>query len=122
MYQILEDNLKNFCTVEYYLIQMHDLKPNSVELKLPEVHGVRKNLDPNLRPEKQHVFPKQGNLERPCIGQGRAGSKRKKPDPINQAINQPSNLSQEIPGRTKIETRKTNSMHTKDTTHSINNA
>ena len=37
---------------------------------------------------------------------------RKKPDPINQAINQPSNLSQEIPGRTKIEARKTNSMHT----------
>ena len=35
-----------------------------------------------------------------------------KPDPINQAINQPSNLSQEIPGRTKIETRKTNSIHT----------
>ena len=50
-----------------------------------------------------------------------ARSKRKKSDPINQAINQPSNLSQEIPGRTKIETRKTNSTHTKDPTHSINN-
>ena len=83
---------------------------------------MRKNLDPNLRPEKQHILPKQGNLERPCIGQGRARSKRKKPDPINQAINQPSNLSQEIPGRTKIETGKTNSMHTKDPAHSINNA
>ena len=33
-------------------------------IKLPEVHGVRKSLDPNLRPEKQHTFPKQGNLER----------------------------------------------------------
>ena len=51
-------------------------------------------------------------MERLQIGQGRARSKGKKPDPINQAINQPSNLSQEIPGRTKIETRKTNSMHT----------
>ena len=71
-----------------------------------------KSLDPNLRPEKQHTFPKQGNLERLQIGQGRAGSKRKKPDPINQAINQPSNLSQEIPGRTKIEARKTNRVHT----------
>ena len=71
-----------------------------------------KSLDPNLRPEKQHTFPKQGNLERPHIGQGRAGSKRKKPDPINQAINQPSNLLQEIPGRTKIEARKTNNAHT----------
>ena len=72
---------------------------------------MRKNLDPKLRPEKQHTFPKQGNLERPQIRQGRAGSKRKKPDPINQAINQPSNLLQEIPGRTKIEARKTNSMY-----------
>ena len=36
------------------------------------------------------------------MGQGRAGSKRKKPDPINQAINQPSDVTQEIPGRTKI--------------------
>ena len=50
-------------------------------------------------------------MERPQIGQGRARSKRKKPDPINQAINQPLNLSQEIPGRTKIETRKTNRVH-----------
>ena len=83
---------------------------------------MRKNLDPNLRPEKHHTFPKQGNLERLCIGQGIAGSMRKTPDPINQAINQPSNLSHEIPGRTKIETKKTNSTHTTDPTHSINNA
>ena len=45
------------------------------------------------------------------MGQGRAGSKRRKPDPINQAINQPSDVSQEIPGRTKIVTGKTNSIH-----------
>ena len=66
------------------------------QIKLPEVHGVEKGFNPNLRPEKQHSFPKQGNLERPHIGQGRARSKRKRPDPINQAINKPSNLSQEI--------------------------
>ena len=82
---------------------------------------MRKNLDPNLRPEKQHTLPKQGSLERLCVGQGRARSKRKRPDPINHAINQPSNLSQEIPGRTKIETRKTNRVHSTDPTHSINN-
>ena len=49
----------------------------------------------------------------------RARSKRKKPDPINQAINRPSNLSQEIPERTKIETRKTKSMHA--TNKTVNN-
>ena len=83
---------------------------------------MRKNLDPNLRPEEQHTLPKQGSLERPCIGQQRARSKGKRPDPINQAINQPSNLSQEIPERTKIETRVTNHMYSTDPVHSINNA
>ena len=82
---------------------------------------MRKSLDPNLRPEKQHTFPKQGHLERLHIGQGRAGSKRKKPDPINQAVNQSSNLSQEIPGRTKMETWKTNRVHAKNPACSINN-
>ena len=89
-------------------------------IKLLEVHGMGRNLDPNLKPEKQHTIPKQGNMERPCIGQGRAGLRRKRPDPINQLINQPSSLSQEVPGRTEIETRKTNHMHTKDLMHSIN--
>ena len=122
MYQILEENfyLENFCT-DKYLIQMQS-QAKSSGIKLPEVHGMRKNLDPNQRPEKQHALPKQGNLERLCIDQGRARSKRKRTDPINQAINQPSNLSQEIPGRTKIETRKTNHMHSTDPTHSKNNA
>ena len=80
-----------------------------------------KNLDPNLKPEKQHTIPKQGSKERLCVGQGRAGSRRKRPDPINQSINQPSNLSQKIPGRTEIETRKTNHIDTNDLMHSINN-
>ena len=110
MYKILENNLENFYD-DKYLIQMQS-QANSSGIKLLEVHGVERSLEPNLRHEKQHTFPKQGNLEGLHIGQGRAGSKRKKPDPINQAINRPSNLSQEIPGRTKIETRKTNSVHT----------
>ena len=61
-------------------------------------------------------------MERPCIGQGRAGMRRKRPDPINQPINQPSDLSQKIPGGTKIETGETNQAHSKDPTHIINNA
>ena len=91
MYKILEDNLEIFCNAKY-LIQMQS-QAKSSGIKLLEVHGVEKSLNPNLRPEKQHTFPKQGNLERLQIGQGRAGSKRKKPGAINQAINQPSNLS-----------------------------
>ena len=79
--------------VKKYLIQTRSQAKFS-SIKLPEVHGMGKNLDPNLKPEKQHTIPKQGSMERPCIGQGRAGSRRKTPDPINQSINQPSTLSQ----------------------------
>ena len=52
--------------------------------------------------------PIKGSIEKPCIGQGRAGLKRKRPDPINQTINPPSELSQKMPGEIRIETRKTN--------------
>ena len=79
-----------------------------------------KNLDPNLKPEKQHAIFKQGDMERPHTGQERAGLRRKRSDPINQPINQPSNLSQKIPGGTRIETGKTNQIHTTDLIHSIN--
>ena len=30
--------------------------------KLPEVHGIQKELDPNLRPEKQMPISKQGQI------------------------------------------------------------
>ena len=117
MYQVLENKFYD----DMYLIQMRS-QAKASGIKLLEVHGVRKNLDPNLKPEIQHTLPKQGSMERPHVGQGRAGSKRRKPDPINHAVNQASNLSQEIPGRTEIETRKTNHVHTKDLMLCINNA
>ena len=80
-----------------------------------------KNLDATIKPEKQHTNPIKGSIGKPCIGQGSAGLKRKRPDPINQTIFIPSELSQKIPGQTKMETRKTNYVHSKDPTYSINN-
>ena len=47
--------------------------------------------------------------------------RRKRPGPINQNIIPPSELSQKIPGETKIETRKTNHVNSIDPMHSINN-
>ena len=62
MYQILESNFEKVCNDKYLIETCSQTKSSGI--KLPEVHGVRKCLDPNLRPEKQHTFPKQGNLER----------------------------------------------------------
>ena len=90
-------------------------------IKLPEVHGMRKNLDPSMKLERQHANPIKGSVIKLHIGQGRAGLKRKRSDPINQTINQPSKLSQKIPGKTEIETGKTNQAHSKDPMHIINN-
>ena len=41
----------------------------SSDIKLPEVHGMGKNLDPNTKLENQHANSKQGSVKRPCIGQ-----------------------------------------------------
>ena len=81
---------------------------------------MRKNLDPDIKPEKQHDSSTKGSKIKLHIGQGRAGLKRKRSDPINQTINPPSKLSQKIPGKGKIR-GKTNLVHSKDPMHTINN-
>ena len=57
------------------------------------------------------------------MDQGRAGLRRRKPDPINQTTNQPLDVTQGIPRGTKIETGKTNSAQGTNSMHnrSINN-
>ena len=71
--EILEDNrnlgkcktfINNTSAHEKYLIQTCS-QAKSSGTRLPEVHGVQKELDPNLRPEMQHTISKQGKLERP---------------------------------------------------------
>ena len=81
--------------------------------KLPEVHRVRKELNPNLRPEKQHAMPKNGITEKLHKGQGRAGLKRKHaPD----CTNQPFDVTRRIPERSNMATGITNNpQHTRAT-------
>ena len=107
-YKILEDNRKvdkciNFpCkNKEKFLIQTHSQAKMS-GTKLPEVHGVRKELNPNLRPEKQHAMPKKGMTEKPHIGQGRAGLRRMH---ASDCIDQPFDVTRKIPERLKIGNR-----------------
>ena len=117
MYQVLHEKYYN---TENYLVETRSrARPSGI--KLPEVHGMGKNLDTNIKPEKQHANPIKGSIEKPHIGQGRAGLIRKRPGPINQTIIPPSKLSGKILGETKIETRKTNHVHSTDPTHSISN-
>ena len=100
-YKILEDNrnfgkcnniINNASAHEKYLIQTCS-QAKSSGTRLPEVHGIEKELDPNLRSEKQHTISKQGKLKRLQVGQGRAGLRRQKPDHINQPTNQPLDVT-----------------------------
>ena len=125
-YKILEDKRENFgksnFNSEKYLIQTCSQAKTSGS-KLLEVHRVQKELDPNLRPEKQDAISKQGKFERLQMGQGRAGSRRRKPDPINQGINQPLDVTQGIQRGTRIVTWKINSAQGTNSVHDrlINN-
>ena len=54
--------------IENYLVQTRS-QARSSGIKLLEVYGMGKNLDPDTKPEKQHVNPIKGSIEKPCIGQ-----------------------------------------------------
>ena len=117
MHKVLQEK---YCKIDSYLVQTRS-QARCSGIKLPGVHGVRKNLDPNMKPERQHASSIKSIVVRPCIGQGRAGLKRKRSDSINQTINPPSELSQKIPGKTEIETGKPNQVYSKYPMHIINN-
>ena len=118
MHKVLHEN---YCNIDHYLVQTRS-QARSSGIKLQEIHSVRKNLDPNIKPERQHANPIKGSVVKLHIVQGKARLKRKGSDPINQTINPPSELSQKIPRETKIETGKTNRIYSKDPMHSVYNA
>ena len=56
--------LITYYDTENYLVQTRS-QARSSGIKLPKVHGVGKNLDPNIKPEKQHANPLKGSIEKP---------------------------------------------------------
>ena len=54
MYQVLHKKYYNLGNTENYLVQTQS-PIDSGGVKFPEVHGVRKNLDPNILPEKTNM-------------------------------------------------------------------
>ena len=82
MYKILNDNYYN---IEKYYVQMKS-QVRSSGIKLPEVHGVRKYIDPIVKPEKQHAIPKHRSAERLCTGQ--EGARLRKKRDLIPSINQ----------------------------------
>ena len=61
---------------EKYLIQTCSQAKMS-GTKLLEVHRVRKELNPNLRPERQHAMPKKGITEKATDRSGESRIEKK---------------------------------------------
>ena len=81
-----------------YLVQTRS-QVRSSGIRLLEIHGANKGLDPHIQPGKQKTFPMQTinkgmpthPIPKPRIGQGRAGLRRK----VNTI--QPIQLPQQLP-------------------------
>ena len=58
MHKVLQEKYYN---VDSYLVQTRS-QAKSSGIKLPEVHSMRKNLDPNIKPEKQHANSIKGSV------------------------------------------------------------
>ena len=74
-------NMQNIKNLENYLVQTQ-FQVKSSGIKLPEVHGITKSLDPNVQPEKQVIKPmitkvKEVSQRKPRLGQERAGLRHK---------------------------------------------
>ena len=78
------DNEINLPRKDKYLVQTRS-QVRSSGIRLPEIHGANKGLDPHIQPGKQKSFPiwtvNKGMpthpIPKPRIGQGRAGLRRK---------------------------------------------
>ena len=99
MQAILKDRFYNVGNDSRYIIQMQP-QAKASEIKLPEVHGVDKCVDPNVKLERQVLkspnLTTQPNHQSRCrLGQGRAGLSRKSKAPIHVQMQvQPRDVSE----------------------------
>ena len=105
------DNEINSPRKDKYLVQTRS-QVRSSGIRLPEIHGVDKGLDPHVQPGKQKSFPIQTvnkgmlthPIPKPRIGQGRARLRRKvkAPQPITSLNLLPAQPITEHDSRTVV--------------------
>ena len=105
------DNEINLPRKDKYLVQTRS-QVRSSGIRLPEIHGTNKGLDPHVQPGKQMSFPIQTvnkgmpthPIPNPRIGQGRGGLRRKvkAPQPITSPHPLPAQPITEHDSRTVV--------------------
>ena len=83
MYNVLYETYYRIEPQDQYLVQTQS-QTKATGITLPEVHSVKKMLDPRVLPEKQkpQIQAKQVVKIRPKLGRGRAGIRHKKPKSV----------------------------------------
>ena len=81
---ILKDMYYNIGNENRHLIQTHTQAKDS-GIKLPEVHGVDKGINPDIKPERQ-VLKSQNSANKPKLGQGREGLRREMKAPAQAQL------------------------------------
>ena len=87
------DNESNLPRKDKYLVETRS-QVRASGIRLPQIHGANKGLDPHVQPGKQKSFPIQTvskgtpthPIPKPRIGQGRAGTKKKGKSPSTNSI------------------------------------
>ena len=74
MKAILKERYYNIGSESRYLVQTHSQAKDS-GIKLPEVHGVNKGINPDIKPERQ-AWKSQNPANRPQPGQEKEGLRR----------------------------------------------
>ena len=105
MKSVLQDKYYNVSKKEEkYMIQTSS-QTKASGVQLPEVHGLRKGLDPHKKPENQPQPIVSSDVARkPRIGQGRAGVRRKAPPLLD--FKQGASASKPIVIGDEIETKR----------------
>ena len=87
------DNENNLLSKDRYLVQTRS-QVKASGIRVPEIHGANKGIDPHVQPGKQKSFPIHPSnkgmptypIPKPRIGQGRAGLRRKSQNPSTNSI------------------------------------
>ena len=82
MQAILKDRYYSVGNDNKYLIQMCS-QPKASGVKLSEVHGVEKGINPDIKPERQ-VLKSQNPADKPKLGQSREGLRREMKTPAQR--------------------------------------
>ena len=84
MKAILKDRYYNIGNESRYIAQTHSQAKDS-GIKLPEVHGVDKGINPNIKPERQ-VLKSQNSANNPKIGQGKESLRKEMKVPVQVQV------------------------------------